>query len=93
MSNWFVYLLRCADDTLYCGITTDVDRRILQHNAGTGAKYTRPRRPVTLEALTEVDTKGDALRVEILVKKQPRKRKISYLVCRDWESDLERLKS
>lgn len=93
MSNWFVYLLRCADDTLYCGITTDVDRRIREHNAGTGAKYTRPRLPVTLEAMTEIDSKGDALRVEILVKKQPRKCKVDYLVSRTWEAHLKRQKS
>lgn len=49
-TTYFVYLLRCCDDTLYCGITTDIDRRIKQHNgelAG-GAKYTRAKRPVKL---------------------------------------------
>jgi putative endonuclease len=47
---WFVYILRCADDTLYTGITTDVARRLAEHNAGngTGARYTRSRRPVAL---------------------------------------------
>ena len=50
MANWFVYLLRCADDSLYTGITTDLKRRVAQHNCGarTGAHYTRSRRPVTL---------------------------------------------
>jgi putative endonuclease len=49
-SAWFVYLLRCADGTLYTGITTDVDRRLAEHNGnhGLGARYTRSRRPVTL---------------------------------------------
>lgn len=51
-SEWFVYMLRCADDTLYTGVTTDIDRRVNEHNGerGTakGAKYTKARRPVTL---------------------------------------------
>jgi len=45
---WLVYLLRCADGTLYTGITTDLERRLAAHNAGKGAKYTRARLPVTL---------------------------------------------
>jgi putative endonuclease len=50
LSNWFVYLLRCADNSLYTGITTDTERRLEQHNHCNkrGAKYTRVRRPVTL---------------------------------------------
>ncbi|MAZ66163.1 MAG: endonuclease [Kangiellaceae bacterium] len=51
MSKWFVYMLRCADDTLYTGITTDVARRVKEHNGeikGKGAKCTRARRPVKL---------------------------------------------
>lgn len=79
MQPWFVYLLQCADNTLYCGITTDLDRRLAQHNAGTASKYTRPRRPVILAASTEVADKGTALRLEIRVKKQPRKDKVSFL--------------
>lgn len=46
--SWRCYLLRCADDTLYCGITNDLDKRLAAHNAGEGAKYTRSRRPVLL---------------------------------------------
>ncbi|MFY0676668.1 MAG: GIY-YIG nuclease family protein [Neptuniibacter sp.] len=50
MSDWFVYILRCADETLYTGVTTDPDRRLRQHNGELvgGAKYTRLRRPVEL---------------------------------------------
>ncbi len=47
-NSWVCYLLRCADDTLYCGITNDLDKRIAAHNAGEGAKYTRARVPVKL---------------------------------------------
>lgn len=49
-SNWYVYILRCADNSLYTGVTTDVARRLAQHNQcnKTGAKYTRVRRPVSL---------------------------------------------
>ena len=47
-AGWFVYLLRCADGTLYTGITTDPARRLAQHNAGTASKYTRARRPVEM---------------------------------------------
>ena len=51
---WYVYLLRCADATLYCGVTTDMERRLREHNAGSrGAKYTRARRPVDLLARAE----------------------------------------
>ncbi len=46
--NWICYLLQCADDTLYCGITNDLDKRLAAHNAGEGAKYTRSRTPVKL---------------------------------------------
>ena len=50
MADWFVYILRCADDSLYTGITTDLKRRVAEHNSGAsaGARYTRARRPVTL---------------------------------------------
>ena len=48
--NWIVYLLRCSDNSLYCGISNDVTRRVATHNAGQGAKYTKSRRPVELVA-------------------------------------------
>lgn len=79
MNTWYVYLLRCADDTLYCGITTDIKRRLAEHNNGTAAKYTRSRTPVILETHVEVEDKSAALRLEINVKKQARNTKISYL--------------
>ncbi|WP_319467284.1 GIY-YIG nuclease family protein [uncultured Pseudodesulfovibrio sp.] len=79
MSNWYVYLIRCADDTLYCGITSDIERRLKQHNAGTASKYTRSRLPALLETFVQVDSKSDALKLEIQVKKQNRNNKIAFL--------------
>jgi len=46
--DWCVYIVECADGTFYTGITTDLERRVGEHNAGTGARYTRSRRPVVL---------------------------------------------
>jgi len=48
VGDWFVYILRCADDTLYTGITKDIERRCKQHNAAVASKYTRARLPVVL---------------------------------------------
>ena len=69
--RWWVYILKCADGTLYTGITTDVARRLLQHNAGAASKYTRSRRPVALAHRETAKTHGDALRREIAIKKLP----------------------
>lgn len=49
MNRWVVYVLRCSDDSLYTGVTTDLKRRVRQHNSGNGAKYTRSRSPVSAE--------------------------------------------
>jgi len=69
---WFVYLLRCRDGTLYAGITTDVGRRVAQHNAGTAARYTRSRRPVALVYQVRASSRGDALRREAALRKLSR---------------------
>ncbi len=79
MQHWYVYLMRCADDSLYCGITTDIDRRLKEHNAGTASKYTRPRRPVKIAACGKVSDKSSALKLEIEIKKQHRNHKIGHL--------------
>ena len=73
--RWFVYVLRCADDSLYTGITIDLSRRITQHNAGTASRYTRSRLPVVLEYQEEVTTKGSALKRELAIKALSRKAK------------------
>jgi putative endonuclease len=76
-----VYLLRCADNTLYCGITNNIERRIEQHNAGVASKYTRmsKRRPVGLECICGPMSKGEALSLEYQVKQKSRGDKKAFL--------------
>ena len=76
---WQVYLLRCADMSLYCGITTDIARRVSEHNAGTASRCTRARLPVTLAAAVPAPDKSAALRMELRVKKAPAAQKIELL--------------
>jgi putative endonuclease len=80
MDDWQVYLLKCCDDTLYCGITNDLDARVKTHNAGKGAKYTKGRLPVEVVEISDTMTKSAALKLEISIKKLPTSRKISALV-------------
>jgi putative endonuclease len=74
-----VYLLRCADDSLYCGWTTDVERRLAAHAAGTASRYTRSRRPVELAALIPVADRSAALREEARIKRLPRAAKLELV--------------
>ena len=67
-SEWHLYILACADGTLYTGVAKDVEARVRQHNNGKGAKYTRGRLPVNLVYSERVGTHGDALRRERRVK-------------------------
>lgn len=78
--QWFVYILECRDGSLYTGITTDVDRRLREHN-GTdrGARYTRSRRPVQLLAFTRCDSRSEALREELRIKKLNRQQKLALI--------------
>ena len=62
--NWYVYILRCGDGTLYTGITTDVQRRLQMHRSGKGAKYTRGRQPLELVYTQACDDHGQALKRE-----------------------------
>lgn len=82
-ANWYVYLLKCADGSLYCGVTVDLKRRIREHNAGTGARYTRSRRPVVLATATQVAGRSEALRLEATIKRLPRHRKLPHLAAVD----------
>lgn len=69
---WFVYLARCADGTLYTGIALDVAARIAAHDAGRGARYTRGRGPLVVCAVRRCTSKGEALRLELALKRLPR---------------------
>ena len=71
----YVYILRCADDTVYCGWTTDLTKRLVAHNSGRGAKYTRSRRPVELIYVEEYEDRHDALSREWHIKRMSREEK------------------
>jgi putative endonuclease len=66
---WFVYIVACADDTLYAGVTTDAAARVGKHNQGLGAKYTRTRRPVALVYLEPAGNRGAAQKREHEIKR------------------------
>ena len=72
----YVYMLRCADDTLYCGWTTDLEKRLAAHNSGRGAKYTRSRRPLVLVYAEEYEDRHDALSREWHIKRMSRAEKM-----------------
>jgi putative endonuclease len=71
LRQWVVYLIRCSDESLYCGITNDLKNRLAAHNSGRGAKYTRSRRPVELVGASSEMTQSDALKLEYRVKQLP----------------------
>ena len=77
--HFFVYLLRCSDDTLYCGWTTDLKRRLAAHNSGKGAKYTRTRRPVELVYFEELENKSSAMKREYEIKQLSRAEKLRLI--------------
>lgn len=74
-----MYVLQCNDDTLYTGYTTDINRRLLAHNNGKGAKYTKMRLPVTLLYAEEFPDKSSALKAEAAFKKKSRQEKLTYI--------------
>ena len=78
--EWLVYLIRCADESLYCGITNDIERRLSAHNSGEGAKYTKFRLPVELVGVSSKMTKSDALKLERRIKRLPANTKIETLI-------------
>jgi DNA-binding protein HU-beta len=73
---WHIYLIECADGSLYTGIATDVERRLREHMAGKGARYTRSHKPLCLIASAPVGTRSEALRAEWVIKRLPRAKKI-----------------
>ena len=76
---WFVYLLRCGDDSLYCGMTNDVERRLEAHRRGVGARYTRGRSPLVLVHKVRAKDRGDALRKEAAWKRLTRAEKLARI--------------
>ncbi len=77
--RYYTYLLRCADDSLYCGYTVDLAERVLAHNEGEGAKYTQSRRPVTLVYSESFDTRSEAMKREAALKKMTRRQKLALI--------------
>ena len=75
----YTYILRCSDDTLYCGWTNALKKRLASHNAGKGAKYTRSRLPVTLVYYETFETKEEAMSREFAIKKLSRKEKLKLM--------------
>jgi putative endonuclease len=79
-SDWFVYVVRCSDGSLYTGVAVDVDARVETHNAGKGARYTRGRGPVRIVASRGPMPRGDAQRLEARIKRvRGRRRKLAVL--------------
>lgn len=76
----FTYLVQCADGTLYCGWTNNLERRLAAHNAGKGAKYTKSRRPVVLKYYETFATKQEAMCREAAIKKLSRAEKLCMIV-------------
>lgn len=77
--EYVVYILRCKDDSLYTGITTNLERRVAVHNSGKGAKYTRGRTPVTPVYWETQPDKGAALRRELEIKALTRAEKLELI--------------
>jgi len=71
----YVYIVQCSDGSFYTGYTTDVQRRVAEHNDGEGAKYTRGRRPVTLVHVESFDDRSSAMQREYAIKQWGRSRK------------------
>lgn len=79
MKTWYVYILRCADGTLYTGSTDDVQRRLAVHNSGKGAKYTRGRTPLELAYTEECESCSAALKREYAIKQLSRQEKLNLI--------------
>ena len=82
MNDYFTYILRCADGSLYTGWTNDLQHRLTAHNSGRGAKYTRARRPVTLVYWETLSTKSEAMRREWAIKHLTRAEKLALIARR-----------
>ena len=76
---WVVYIVECADSSLYTGMTNDLDQRMAAHRAGKGAKYTKHRGPLILRYTEAVDSRGEALRREAAIKSLDRATKLTLI--------------
>jgi putative endonuclease len=76
---WYVYIIKCADNTLYTGATTDVSRRIQEHNRKKGGACTRARLPATLAYKETYRTRSEALKREAQIKRWPRQKKLTLI--------------
>jgi putative endonuclease len=76
---YYVYVLECADGSLYTGLTTDPERRVREHNSGKASKYTRSKLPVKLVYCETVDDKSQALKREYAIKQLPRNEKLELI--------------
>lgn len=88
--SWSVYVLRCGDGSYYCGISTDVPRRLEQHREGKAARYTRGRSPLELRAEWRCDSRSTALRAEAAFKRKSRAAKERWLAETDALSPTDR---
>ena len=79
---FYVYIVRCSDNTLYTGYTDDLENRIRLHNEGLASKYTRSRRPVHLKYKEKFETKSEAMKRECAIKKLSRIEKIKLIVTK-----------
>ena len=84
--NWYVYILRCGDGTLYTGITDDVSARLEAHRSGKGAKYTRGRGPLELVFREKAESHSDAAKREWQIKQLTRAQKLA--LCKNWKHNL-----
>lgn len=84
ISEWWVYVLRCSDGSLYCGISNDVERRLRAHNAGKGSRYVRSRSPAALAFSWPAGTKSQALKAEYEFKQLSKKHKESIVEKQRW---------
>jgi putative endonuclease len=90
MAEWIVYILRCADGTLYTGITNDAAGRLEAHNRGKGAKYTAARRPVALVYAAPAAGRSEASRIEARIKTLSRQEKLALIASASGENGPER---
>jgi putative endonuclease len=81
MSDWYVYIVRCSDNSLYAGVTKDIERRVTEHNTNDklGARYTKPRRPVALVYAEVSESRSQASKRELEIKRLTKKQKESLI--------------